>query len=78
MSHLQRGGSPSARDRLMARWFGIAAVDMIVNEDFGRMVSTRQGEITSVPMKEVLDRLNLVDVRKYYDVERYNGKRSIL
>lgn len=62
----------------MARWFGIAAVDMIVNEDFGRMVSTRQGEITSVPMKEVLDRLNLVDVRKYYDVERYNGKRSIL
>ncbi|MDD2318227.1 MAG: 6-phosphofructokinase [Desulfobacterales bacterium] len=78
LSHLQRGGSPSARDRLMARWFGIAAVDMIVNEDFGRMVSTRQGEITSVPMKEVLDRLNLVDVRKYYDVERYNGKRSIL
>lgn len=62
----------------MARWFGIAAVDMIVNEDFGRMVSTRQGEITSMPMKEVLDRLNLVDVRKYYDVERYNGKRSIL
>jgi hypothetical protein len=51
---------------------------MIVNEDCGRMVSTRQGEFTSVPMKEVLDRLNLVDVRKYYDVERYNGKRSIL
>jgi 6-phosphofructokinase len=44
----------------------------------GDLVGTRQGEITSVPMKEVLDRLNLVDVRKYYDVERYNGKRSIL
>jgi 6-phosphofructokinase 1 len=78
LSHLQRGGSPSARDRLMARWFGIAAVDMIVNEDFGRMVSYRQGEITSVPMKDVIDRLNLIDVAKYYDIERYNGKRSIL
>ncbi|HOS98279.1 MAG TPA: ATP-dependent 6-phosphofructokinase, partial [Deltaproteobacteria bacterium] len=39
LSHLQRGGSPSARDRLMARWFGIAAVDMILNEDYGRMAS---------------------------------------
>ncbi|PKN19029.1 MAG: 6-phosphofructokinase [Deltaproteobacteria bacterium HGW-Deltaproteobacteria-6] len=78
LSHLQRGGAPSARDRLMARWFGIAAVDMIVNEDFGRMVSYRHGEITSVPMKDVTDHLNLIDVDKYYDVERYNGKRSIL
>jgi 6-phosphofructokinase 1 len=78
LSHLQRGGSPSARDRLMARWFGIAAVDMIVNEDFGRMVSFLHGEVTSVPMKEVIDRLRLVDVDKYYDVERYNGKRTIL
>ena len=78
LSHLQRGGSPSARDRLMARWFGIAAVDMIVSEDFGRMVSYRHGEITSVPMKDVTDHLNLIDVNKYYDTERYNGKRSIL
>jgi len=78
LSHLQRGGAPSARDRLMARWFGIAAVDMIVNEDFGRMVSYRHGNITSVPMKDVTERLNLIDVDKYYDTERYNGKRSIL
>jgi ATP-dependent phosphofructokinase / diphosphate-dependent phosphofructokinase len=78
LSHLQRGGAPSARDRLMARWFGIAAVDMIVNEDYGRMVSYRHGEITSVPMKDVTDHLNLIDVNRYYDTERYNGKRSIL
>jgi ATP-dependent phosphofructokinase / diphosphate-dependent phosphofructokinase len=78
LSHLQRGGSPSARDRIMARWFGIAAVDMIVNEDFGRMVSYLHGEITSVPMKDVTDHLKLINVAKYYDTERYNGKRSIL
>jgi hypothetical protein len=29
-------------------------------------------------MKEVIDRLRVVDVDKYYDVERYNGKRTIL
>ena len=78
LSHLQRGGSPSARDRLMARWFGIAAVDLIINEDFGRMVSYLHGEITSVPMKEIINTLRLVDLDKYYDRERYNGKRSML
>lgn len=78
LSHLQRGGTPSAHDRLMARWFGIAAVDSIINEDFGRMVSLTRGEITSVPLKEILNQLKLVDVEKYYDVERYNGRRSII
>jgi len=62
----------------MARWFGIAAVDLIVNEDFGRMVSLAGGEITSVPMKEILSKLKLVDVEKYYDTEMYNGRRSIM
>ena len=78
LSHLQRGGTPSARDRLMARWFGIAAVDMIISGDFGRMVSLRQGEITTVPLKGVINKLKLVDTEKYYDRDRYNGRRSIL
>jgi len=78
LSHLQRGGVPSSRDRLMARWFGIAAVDMILSDDFGRMVSYLHGEITSVPLKEIINKLKLVDVDKYYDTERYNGRRSIL
>lgn len=78
LSHLQRGGVPSARDRLMARWFGIAAVDMIVSEDFGRMVSYLHGEITSVPLKEIINRIKTVDVEKYYDMQRYNGRRTLL
>jgi 6-phosphofructokinase 1 len=79
LSHLQRGGSPSAHDRLMARWFGIAAIDMIIDEDFGRMASLVRGEITSIPLKEVVTKgLKVVDIDKYYDIERYNGRRSIL
>lgn len=78
LSHLQRGGQPSAMDRLMGRRFGIAAVDLILKEDFGRMVSFRQGEITSVSLKQAIEKLKTVDVAAYYDTERYNGRRSSL
>jgi 6-phosphofructokinase 1 len=78
LSHLQRGGVPCAYDRRMGRYFGIAAVDLIVKEDFGKMVSYRNGQITAVPLQEAIRRLNLVDVRTQYDTERYNGRRSIL
>jgi len=76
LSHIQRGGHPSARDRLMGRHFGIAAVDLILKEDFGRMVSLRDGRITSVPLEEALKNLFLVDVNELYDPVRYNGRRS--
>ncbi|HUN55778.1 MAG TPA: ATP-dependent 6-phosphofructokinase [Smithella sp.] len=77
LSHLQRGGTPSAYDRLMARWFGIAAVDMIVKGNFGCMVSLGQGEITTAPLEGIVNKLKLVNVQKYYDTERYNGRRTI-
>lgn len=78
LSHLQRGGVPCAYDRRMGRYFGIAAVDLIVREDFGKMVSYRHGKITSVPLEEAVGKLNLVDVKIQYDTERYNGRRTIL
>ena len=78
LSHIQRGGRPSARDRLMGRYFGIAAVDLILKEEFGRMVSLREGRVTSVPLKEALEKLYLVDVDSLYDPIRYNGRRSSL
>ena len=78
LSHLQRGGVPCAYDRRMGRYFGIAAVDLIGKEDFGKMVSYQNGQITSVPLQEAIGRLNLVNVRTQYDTERYNGRRTIL
>lgn len=76
LSHIQRGGHPSARDRLMGRYFGIAAVDLILEEDFGRMVSFRNGLITSVSLKQAIEKLYLVDINTLYDPIRYNGRRS--
>ena len=78
LSHLQRGGAPCAYDRRMGRYFGIAAVDLVVRKDFGKMVSYKNGKITAVPLKDVVGRPSLVNVETQYDIERYNGRRTIL
>ena len=78
LSHLQRGGAPCAYDRRMGRYFGIAAVDLVVKEDFGKMVSFQNGRIAAVPLQEAVGKLNVVDVKTMYDTERYNGRRTIL
>lgn len=78
LGYLQRGGAPCAYDRRMGRYFGIAAVDLVVRENFGKMVSYIDGKITAIPLKDVVDKLKLVDVETQYDADRYNGRRSSL
>jgi phosphofructokinase-like protein len=78
LSHLQRGGAPCAYDRRMGRYFGIAAVDLVVRKNFGKMVAVKNGKITSTPLENIYGKLNLVDVATRYDVDRYNGRRTIL
>ncbi|MBW1786975.1 MAG: ATP-dependent 6-phosphofructokinase [Deltaproteobacteria bacterium] len=78
LRHLQRGGPPTAYDRRMGRKFGIAAIDMFVNEDFGRMASYRHGEITSVPMKKAIEHLNLVDVDRFYNTMNYHSLDQVM
>jgi 6-phosphofructokinase 1 len=78
LSYLQRGGAPSAYDRRMGRHFGIAAVDLIANNNFGRMVCLKNGKVSSVPLSKVVNRTNMVDINTEYDCERYNGRRTIL
>lgn len=78
LRHLQRGGAPTAYDRRMGRKFGVASVDMIVNEDFGRMVGIKQNEIISTPLKMALDKLHLVDVEKFYNTKNYKSLDRII
>jgi phosphofructokinase-like protein len=78
LSHLQRGGAPCAYDRRMGRYFGIAAIDLAVREEFGRMICYKNGRITSVPSEESINKPHLVDIEIQYDTERYNGRRTIL
>ncbi len=50
MGHLQRGGSPTHFDRVLATELGTSAVDMIAESRFGRMVAVKSNSITSVPL----------------------------
>lgn len=78
LSHLQRGGAPCAYDRRMGRYFGIAAVNLIIRREFGRMVCYRNGRIGACPIENVIGRPSLVNVESLYDTERYNGRRMVL
>ena len=78
LSYLQRGGAPGAYDRRMGRYFGIAAVDLVVKGQYSRMVCLQNGKITSVPFSKIDDKTSLVDITTEYDCERYNGRRTIL
>ena len=67
LGHLQRGGSPTAFDRILATRFGIAAIDMVHQGKFDRMVAMKGNEIVSVPLKEVVGKRKPVDL-KLYDI----------
>jgi 6-phosphofructokinase 1 len=60
LGHLQRGGSPTAFDRVLATRFGVAAADLLCAGRFGEMVCLQGGEITSVPIREVAGEPRLV------------------
>jgi 6-phosphofructokinase 1 len=61
LGYVQRGGSPSPMDRVLASTFGAAAANMIAENDFGKMVAHRQGEIKSVKLSEVAGKTKLVE-----------------
>lgn len=65
LGHLQRGGSPSAFDRLWATRLGVAAVDLIHDGTFGVMVAVRGNRIEPVPIAGAVGRLKTVDLSLY-------------
>jgi 6-phosphofructokinase 1 len=65
LGHLQRGGSPTAFDRILATQFGISAIDLVHEGKFGYMVGIRGNKIVSVPLKEVSGKRKAVDMKLY-------------
>jgi 6-phosphofructokinase (EC 2.7.1.11) len=53
MGHLQRGGSPTAFDRVLATELGTRAADMVEREEFGQMVGVQRGQLVSVALEDV-------------------------
>jgi 6-phosphofructokinase 1 len=60
LGYVQRGGTPSAQDRLLATRLGTAAVQLIQEEHFGMMVAARGDDVEAVPISNVAGRLKLV------------------
>jgi 6-phosphofructokinase 1 len=60
LGYIQRGGSPTATDRILATRFGAHAAALIHEKQFGTMVALRNGEITSVPLEEVGGKTRLI------------------
>jgi len=65
LGHLQRGGIPIAYDRTLAAQFGVKAFEMVLEEDFGKMVSYRHPEITAVPFTEAINQYNFIEKDSY-------------
>jgi 6-phosphofructokinase len=78
LGHPQRGGPPSPIDRIMGMLFGARAAEAVAENQFGKMVSARgvapACDLSLVDISAVLGTINLVDVDRYYDKERYHLK----
>ena len=61
LGHVQRGGTPTAFDRVLATRFGIAAIDAVHDRAFGQMVALQADTIVRVPLADALASLKTVD-----------------
>jgi 6-phosphofructokinase 1 len=69
LGHIQRGGTPTAFDRVLAGRFGVAAVQMAVKEHFGRMVALQANHIIGVPLEQIAGKRRTVP-DEFYDAAR--------
>ena len=61
LGHVQRGGSPTAFDRVLGTRYGSGAIDMVHRGDFGKMAALRGNEIVAIPIQEALSQNRKVD-----------------
>ena len=73
LGYVQRGGSPTAFDRILATRFGIKAYEMVREAKWGQMAAIRGNKITSVPLAEVIGQLKYLDEEIYRVAEVFFG-----
>ena len=73
LGYIQRGGTPTAFDRVLATRFGVKAVDMLANEEYGKMVCLRGNSVESVDLQEVISRSKTIDPELYGVAELFFG-----
>ncbi len=65
LGHVQRGGTPSAFDRVLASMFGVKAFDLVLEKKFGEMVSFQNNKFTHVSLEDAVKEYNYVDPKSY-------------
>ena len=73
LGHVQRGGSPTARDRVLATRFGLKAADLAHEGSFGQMAALQGDEIVSVSLKEATAELKVVPPEWYAVAQSFFG-----
>jgi len=65
LGHIQRGGSPTAFDRILGTRFGVKAVELVKNKKFGQMVNLQGNKIGSISITDAVKELKTVDMELY-------------
>jgi ATP-dependent phosphofructokinase / diphosphate-dependent phosphofructokinase len=73
LGHVQRGGSPTAHDRVLATRFGLKAADLVFDGSFGMMAALRGDEIVAVPIADAVAQLKTVPPELYAQAETLFG-----
>jgi 6-phosphofructokinase 1 len=73
LGHIQRGGTPTAFDRVLATRFGLQAIDAVADKQFGVMVALRGTDIVRVPLLEATGVLKTVPPERYEEVRTFFG-----
>ena len=73
LGHIQRGGTPTAFDRVLATRFGLQAIDAIHDKDYGKMVALRGTDIVRVPLIDATGVLKTVPMQRYNEVQTFFG-----
>ncbi len=73
LGHIQRGGTPTAFDRVLATRFGLHAIDAAHDKDWGKMVSLRGTDIVRVPLAEATREIKTVPAERYAEAEVFFG-----
>jgi len=73
LGHIQRGGSPTAADRILGTRFGIKAVELVESKKFGQMVSLSGTKVVSVPLASGVEKLKTLDMDIYKVAKEFFG-----
>jgi phosphofructokinase-like protein len=73
LGHIQRGGTPTAFDRILATRFGVAAIDAVHDGAFGQMVALHAGQIVRVSLSEAVKKIKTVDADLYQVSRIFSG-----